>query len=109
MDEVRREVRRHGTGPEPNRAVSAGRWLGVLFIAALGCWTGCGLAWPRWSSPGSLPVQRERAVLHDPYADRDLGPEVVSGRPRDFLHPLPQAERNRQVQERLLMQGGAGR
>ena len=84
--------------------------LAATGLAAVGIGAaGCGLATPRLASPGSMAAQRERAVIHDPYADRDIAPEIVSGRPREFLNPLPQADRSRQLQQRWLMQGGAGR
>ena len=54
---------------------------------------GCALR-TDWSNPGTIPRQRFRAMLHDPYSDVDIGPDVVGGRPRDFQKPIPQAVRN---------------
>ena len=50
----------------------------------------------RWSSQGqgSIDRQKARAVAFDPYPLNDLGPEVMGGRPREFLNPLPEAQRN---------------
>ena len=48
-----------------------------------------------WFHPGSVQQQRYRATLHDPYPDRDIAPEVVGGRPREFMRPLPEPVRNR--------------
>jgi hypothetical protein len=45
--------------------------------------------------PGTLGQQRLRATIHDPYPDPNLGPEVVGGRPRDYIEPLPEPVRNR--------------
>ena len=42
---------------------------------------------PNWSSPGTVQQQRTRAVLHDPYADNLMAPEIVGGRPREFSRP----------------------
>jgi hypothetical protein len=63
----------------------------ILAIPALGC---AGGRW-NWFQPGTVQQQRYRATLHDPYSDRDLGPEVVGGRPRDFARPLPEPVRSR--------------
>ena len=45
--------------------------------------------------PGTIQQQRLRATVHDPYPDRNLGPEVVGGRPREYQQPLPEPVRNR--------------
>ncbi len=50
-----------------------------------------------WGAPwgqGTTDRQKARAVVHDPYALPDIGPEVVGGRPREFMNP--QAEPKRQ-------------
>ncbi|HEX5104592.1 MAG TPA: membrane or secreted protein [Pirellulaceae bacterium] len=46
-------------------------------------------------NPGTVNQQRLRATIHDPYSDQDLAPEVVGGRPRDYLQQLPEPVRNR--------------
>ncbi|MGE0757361.1 MAG: hypothetical protein AB7F89_21730 [Pirellulaceae bacterium] len=56
---------------------------------------GCGLRRPFERPPGTVEQQRREAAAHDPYADNDLGPEVVGGRPREFSKPDPVAERSR--------------
>ena len=43
---------------------------------------------PNWSFPGTIHQQRTRAVLHDPYADNLMAPEIVGGRPREFARPM---------------------
>ena len=50
----------------------------------------------RWSAQGqgSIDRQKARAVAFDPFPLNDIGPEVVGGRPREFLNPLPEAVRN---------------
>ena len=49
----------------------------------------------RLFTPGSTEQKRQRATVHDPYPDQNLGPEVVGGRPRDYQEPLPEAVKNR--------------
>ena len=78
------------------RGYAAGASIALVVLS------GCGLAYPRLRGPGTLWEQRSRAVIHDPYPDQEAGPEIVSGRPRAFLHPLPEADRNRLLQQRML-------
>jgi len=42
--------------------------------------------------PGTIGMQRERAVIHDPFPSNDLGPEIFGGRPREFDLPLSEAK-----------------
>jgi hypothetical protein len=72
------------------------RLLCLLTVLAV---TGC--IYPRAGlrPPGPVQYQRQNASLHDPYADNDLGPEVVGGRPRDFQKPLAEPVRSRSVAE----------
>ncbi len=51
---------------------------------------GCHLR-PNFGPPGTIGMQRDRAVLHDPFPNNDLGPAVVGGRPRGYELPLPEA------------------
>ena len=64
----------------------------LLLILPVGCATNrpYGLF-----TPGTVEQKRQRATVHDPYPDQNLGPEVVGGRPRDFQEPLPEAVKNR--------------
>ncbi len=71
----------------------------VLWLLVAG---GCavllaGCAGSRWNffRPGTVQQQQLRATVHDPYTDVDAGPEVVGGRPRDYMQPLPEPVRNR--------------
>ena len=48
----------------------------------------------RTGPPGTINEQRNRATIHDPFPETEVGPEVVGGRPREFDRPLPEAERN---------------
>jgi hypothetical protein len=60
----------------------------VLPIVVITLWTsGCNVPL-RQGPPGTIGVQRERAVLHDPFPSNELGPPIVGGRPLGFDTPL---------------------
>jgi hypothetical protein len=50
---------------------------------------------PDFMSPGWAKQQRAEAIVHDPYALSDVGPEVVGARPREYQQPVPEVERAR--------------
>ncbi|WP_148618997.1 hypothetical protein [Mariniblastus fucicola] len=50
--------------------------------------TGCGSTRLNLGPPGTIGMQREKAVIHDPYPSTDLGPPIVGGRPSGFDLPL---------------------
>ncbi len=56
---------------------------------------GCSLPRPWFAPPGPVRHQQNNASFHDPYADADLGPEVVGARPRDFQKPNAEPVRSR--------------
>ena len=58
--------------------------LAGVMIASL---TGCYLPILN-GPPGTIGMQRSRAVLFDPYPSDTLGPPIVGGRPRGFDLPL---------------------
>ena len=62
----------------------------VGFSLFSGCSGSRQLLWPA----GTTQEQRENASLHDPYADNDIAPPMIGGRPRDFMEPRPEAVRN---------------
>lgn len=66
--------------------------LGLLTILSTGCASRSGWGFP-WGQ-GTVDRQNSRAVIHDPYPLNDIGPEVVGGRPRGYMDPLPEAKRN---------------
>ena len=70
-----------------------------LLMTVVAAAAGCGYQRPYARSPGPIYYQRQNASVHDPYADNDLGPEVVGGRPRDFQKPLAEPVRNRSLAE----------
>jgi hypothetical protein len=51
---------------------------------------------PTLLHPGPASVQRYNAVQFDPYPLPDMGPEIVGGRPIDYITPVPQEDRARQ-------------
>ena len=59
---------------------------------------------PDFAHPGPAPIQRARAIQHDPYPLNDLGPEVVGGRPREYQQSLPEAERAKLGSQRPALQ-----
>jgi len=87
--------------PQRGQQVSKSQLAGFLFfslmVVALGC-KGSQLGTRRWGGSdygqGSEDRQKARAVYFDPYPLNDIGPEVVGGRPRGFMNPLPEANRN---------------
>jgi hypothetical protein len=50
-------------------------------------------------------VQRYNATQFDPYPLPDMGPEIVGGRPIDYLTPVPEVERANQFREQQLARG----
>jgi hypothetical protein len=50
---------------------------------------------PDFMSPGWAQQQRAEAIEHDPYTLNDIGPEVVGGRPREYMQPVPEVARAR--------------
>ncbi len=62
----------------------------------------CGCANYRWGFPwgqGTAERQRARAVVSDPYPLNDIAPEVVGGRPREFMSPQHEARREQLVEK----------
>ena len=67
----------------------------LLVATSFGCRSGRSLLEP----PGSVEKQRFQSTVFDPYADNDIGPEIVGGRPRDFQKPLSEPDRSRLFQK----------
>ena len=65
-----------------------------LFVALITILSGCPYWRPNLFHPGPHVLQRSRAILNDPYADNDAGPEVDGGRPPSFENPNAEAVRN---------------
>ena len=94
------------TAPESTESPLAGgarsNWLtgllAVILLLVSGLF-GCRSQRPILGPPGTLEQQRFSATIHDPYADNDIGPEVVGGRPKDFQKPLSEPDRSRLFQK----------
>ena len=55
---------------------------------------GCAdIAVPRFLHPGTEEYQQTRAERFDPYPLPDLAPDIVGGRPLQYIQPAPWAER----------------
>jgi hypothetical protein len=52
-----------------------------------------GVQGPNWNNPGTLSQQQQRANVFDPFANNEVAPEIVGGRPRDFQKPMSEATR----------------
>ena len=77
--------------------------LGAL---SLSFFAGCPGLRPRpLQPPGPIPYQQFNATVHDPYVDQDAGPEVVGGRPRDFMEPRAEPVRSRTFRDRFRVPG----
>jgi len=58
-----------------------------VVVTVIAATTGCYL--PIFNGPpGTIGVQRSRAVLFDPFPSDTLGPPIMGGRPRGFDLPL---------------------
>lgn len=66
----------------------------TIFIV-LSCivFSGCNMG-PHFGPQGSIGMQRNRAVLHDPFPSNDLGPTIEGGRPLGFEQPWAEARSN---------------
>jgi len=66
----------------------------AILAIAMACAAGCAdLARPRWLHPGPEGYQQRRAERFDPYPMTDVAPEVVGGRPLQYIRPAPENER----------------
>jgi len=65
--------------------------LAVLLLIGV---AGCPSLRPSWFHPGPEELQRAKAIQHDPYPDKNAGPEVVGGRPLQFQNQRSEAIRN---------------
>ncbi len=65
----------------------------VLCATSVGC-----PAWRwryPWQPPGSMYDQANRATIHDPFPDNQIGANVEGIRPREFASPSAQPVRDR--------------
>ena len=64
----------------------------LAIIVGASLLAGCGSTQLNLGPPGTIGMQRERAVIHDPYPSTDLGPPIVGGRPAGYDLPLARAK-----------------
>lgn len=72
----------------------------ALLLPLAACLTvsvGCQLP-PLFGPQGNIDYQRRKATVFDPFADADMGPEVVGGRPREYQRGAPEVDRGRWFQ-----------
>ena len=71
------------------RAINCRTLLALIFavVVSVGC-----SARPDFRAPGPIGLQRERAVVHDPFPDNTMGPPIDGARPREYSRPLPAAK-----------------
>ena len=63
----------------------------IFVVLGLFLISGCHLRLD-WGPPGTIGMQRSRAVLNDPFPSDELGPTILGARPRGFDLPEPRAE-----------------
>ncbi len=69
------------------------RWLLTALVIVASSLAGCMTQPTNVYAPGTIDVQRRRAVRLDPYPNQDIAPEIVGGRPRDFQEDRSEANR----------------
>ena len=67
------------------------RFIAVVVLVQV---VGCGYMRNWWGPQGTIKQRQMEASVYDPYAEPDVGPEVVGSRPRDFQKPLPEPVRH---------------
>jgi hypothetical protein len=66
----------------------------TLAVVALVLVSGCAdIAAPRIFHPGSEDYQQSRAERFDPYPEPDVAPDIVGGRPLQYIKPAAVPER----------------
>jgi hypothetical protein len=65
--------------------------VALSLVALSGC---ADISRPDWLTPGTARQQRTRAQRFDPYPDPNVVHDDGSARPRDYLQPPPEADRN---------------
>jgi hypothetical protein len=71
--------------------------VAVLATSLAGCAQEAASLRQSFAHPGPAAYQRAQAIQHDPYVLNDVGPEVVGGRPREYMIPVNEVERARQA------------
>ena len=87
----------HGRFADGYCSVMLPGMLFVLCFIATGCRTATD-----FGPPGTMETQQVRALQHDPYPNREIGPEIHSSRPLGFDRPRDQTS---QLQSRAPRRG----
>ena len=66
----------------------------LLLLPLCGC--SSAVSKPRLCGPGPAGYQRYNATQYDPFPSTDMGPEIVGGRPIDYMNPPAEVPRARQ-------------
>jgi len=69
------------------------KWTTIALLLAALC--GCRSDGRLFAPAGTVQKQRFNATVFDPYADSELGPEVVGSRPKDYQKPLTDSDKSR--------------
>jgi hypothetical protein len=67
----------------------------VVAASLVGCAQESASLRQSFAHPGPAAYQRAQAIHHDPYVLNDVGPEVVGGRPREYMIPVNEVDRAR--------------
>jgi hypothetical protein len=74
---------------------STATFAALLLTSVLGCAPEMAGLRQSFAHPGPAAYQRAQAIQHDPYVLNDVGPEVVGGRPREYMIPVNEVDRAR--------------
>jgi hypothetical protein len=69
--------------------------VAIFAIGLAGCAEEAASLRQSFAHPGPAAYQRQQAIRHDPYVLNDVGPEVVGGRPREYMIPVNEVDRAR--------------
>jgi hypothetical protein len=70
-------------------------FVALLLTSIVGCAPEMAGLRQSFAHPGPAAYQRAQSIQHDPYVLNDVGPEVVGGRPREYMIPVNEVERAR--------------
>ncbi len=82
------------------KSISHVMLLVFIMVAASGCYLRNGLA-----IPGTKEVQRNRAVVHDPFPVVNVGPNIEGGRPFGYMRPLDETTSTQTLNPRQQQSG----
>ena len=77
----------------------AWRVLSITALCAGLMLTGCMTQPTNVYAPGTIEMQRRRAIRLDPYPDQDIAPEIVGGRPREYDKDRSETNRAKLLRE----------